>query len=227
MEERRPRVVRTKSVALASHTYAISERSRRMGEKDPDRVRSRRSSATGRARLSAAIFALSQRQLTAIARRRSRRPRTMRSGDATRARATRRRGTRHSDRKISRQRSGVMTQNDWLPILTKILGPQCIELSHPPTQVVYCMGAFSHNVITEEATIGTAAPFKMLDFFNEVKRRKSNGGGSGLASAKQIITEKMGAELRMLGFTNEELSKLKLEVMQNILASCCADPVPG
>src|SRR5262249_1056838 len=70
-------------------------------------------------------------------------------------------------------------------------------------------------------------PFKMRDFFNEVKRRKSNGGGSGLASAKQIITEKMGAELRMLGFTNEELSKLKLEVMQNILASCCADPVPG
>jgi len=120
-----------------------------------------------------------------------------------------------------------MTSFDWLPILTKILGPQCIELSHPPTQVVYCMGAFSHNVITEEAAIGTAAPFKMLDFFNEVKRRKSNGGGSGLASAKQIITEKMGAELRMLGFTNEELSKLKPEAIQNLLASCCADPVEG
>src|SRR5262249_40478597 len=72
-----------------------------------------------------------------------------------------------------------------------------------------------------------AAPIKMLDFANEMKTRKSNGGGGGLIIAKQIIAEKMRAELRAFGFTNEELSKLKSEVMQNILASYCADPVPG
>ena len=51
-----------------------------------------------------------------------------------------------------------MTQNDWIPILTKILGPQWIEKSRPPEQIVFCMGAISHNVIAEELTIGTARP---------------------------------------------------------------------
>jgi hypothetical protein len=67
----------------------------------------------------------------------------------------------------------------------------------------------------------------MLDFANEVKIRKSNGGGSGLAIAVQIVTDKMKAALRTLGFSNEEISKLKPEVIQRILASYCADPVPG
>ena len=120
-----------------------------------------------------------------------------------------------------------MTQVDWFPIVTKICGPQFIELSVPPEKNVFCNGAVSLNVVTEELTIGTAAPIKMLDFANEVKIRKSNGGGGGLASAKQIIAEKVRAALRAFGFTNEELSKLKPEVIQNILASCCADPHPG
>src|SRR5262249_31788749 len=92
---------------------------------------------------------------------------------------------------------------------------------------VFCNGAVLLNVVTEELTIGTAAPIKMLDFANEVKIRKSNGGGGGLAIATQIITEKKRAELRAIGFTHEELSKLKPEVIQNILASHCADPHPG
>src|SRR5262245_20534213 len=120
-----------------------------------------------------------------------------------------------------------MTSVDWIPILTKILGPQWIEKSHPPEQIVFCMGAILHNVIAEELTIGTAAPFKLYDFYNEVKIQKGNSGGSGLAIGKQIIIEKMKAELRALGFTNEELSKPKPEVIQNILASFCADPIPG
>src|SRR5262245_29954185 len=120
-----------------------------------------------------------------------------------------------------------MSQNGWMRIVTKICGPQFIALSVPPEKIVFCNGAVSLNVVTEELTIGTAAPFKLRDFANEMKIRKSNGGGGGLIIAKQIIAEKMRAELRTFGFTNEEMSKLKLEVMQNILASCCADPVPG
>src|SRR5262249_44252777 len=124
-------------------------------------------------------------------------------------------------------RKADMTQVDWFPIVTKICGPQFIELSVPPEKNVFCNGAVLLNVVTEELTIGTAAPIKMLDFANEVKIRKSNGGGGGLAIATQIIAEKMRAELRALGFTHEELSKLKPEVIQNILASHCADPHPG
>src|SRR5262249_3796323 len=44
---------------------------------------------------------------------------------------------------------------------------------------------------------------------------------------KQIIIEKMKAELRALGFTNEELSKLRPEPIPNLLASCRAGPVEG
>jgi putative DNA primase/helicase len=124
-----------------------------------------------------------------------------------------------------------MTEIDWFPILTKILGPQCIELSVPPEKNVFCMGAISHNVVTEELTIGTAAPIKLHafvnDLINEVKIQKSNGGGSGRAIVAQCIAEKMKAALRTFGFTNEEISKLNPEVVQNILASYCADPVPG
>jgi len=120
-----------------------------------------------------------------------------------------------------------MTSVDWIPILTKILGAQWTEKSHPPEQIVFCMGAILHNVIAEELTIGTAAPFKLYDFYNEVKIQKGNSGGSGLAIGKQIIAEKIKAELQAFGFTNEELSKLKPEVAQNILASLCADPIPG
>ena len=54
-----------------------------------------------------------------------------------------------------------MTQVDWFPILTKICGPQCIELSIPPEKIVFCMGALSHNVPAEETTIGPTVPFKM------------------------------------------------------------------
>src|SRR5262249_34880859 len=124
-----------------------------------------------------------------------------------------------------------MTQVDWIPILTKLLGPQCIELSHPPEKIVFCMGAISHNVIAEEATIGTAAPFKVYDFvsdvINDFKIQKSNGGGSGRTIAAQILTEKKKAALRALAFTDEENSKQKPEVIQRILASYCADPGPG
>src|SRR5262245_1157961 len=110
-----------------------------------------------------------------------------------------------------------MTQNDWIPILTKICGPRWVELSHPPTKIVFGMGVVSHNVITEELTIGTAVPFKQCDFANEMKIRKSNGGGGGLIIARQIIAEKMRAELRAFGFTNEEMSKLKPDVIEKIL----------
>jgi hypothetical protein len=83
-----------------------------------------------------------------------------------------------------------MTETDFVALGIRLLGPQCLEGSKPPHNILFCDGLVSLDAITGEIAIGDAPPIHVRDFVNELEVRKKKNGGDFDAVLAQVIAEK-------------------------------------
>src|SRR5262245_45521292 len=116
-----------------------------------------------------------------------------------------------------------MTQTDYVALGIKLFGPQCLELSRAPEEILFDDGAISLNAITGQVTIGDTDPVEMRDLVSELtKRKKQNGGGSGHTIIAQLIAERKACSRSEEEPTTLEPDSNQLEIFVEALFRHCS-----